>query len=104
MIRRKKSMDWFLYEKNLRHERVNIEIIHPWQEKLRFASLNITYFGWIISDVKQKAWNICLLLVDVILLIANVVMVVWFDNDVFIVSLYYLFLFSCVFFLDCPKM
>ena len=55
-------MDWFLYEKNLRHERVNIKIIHPPQEKLRFASLYITYFGWIISDGKQRGMK-CMLII-----------------------------------------
>ena len=34
----------------------NIEIIYPpeYNIQLLFASLNINYLGWIISDIKQK--------------------------------------------------
>ena len=38
------------------HLLFNIEIIHSTSGniQLRFASLNISYLGWIIPDIKQK--------------------------------------------------
>ena len=49
---------------------LDIKIIHPRQYniQLRLVSLNINYFGWIISDIKQKDMEYLLTIITIIFL------------------------------------
>ena len=62
----------------------NIEIIRPqlYHIQFRFASLNINYLRWIISDIKQKKpWNI-LLIISLLLALLP-----WFDKKFFVLKI-----------------